>query len=68
VRRSRTINVPLSRRRISRQYLRDFSRIVKEQETVEGIVSAMLDLHGDRDNQRVIWHCAREAVKKLREA
>lgn len=54
--------------RESQQYLRDFSRIVKEQETVEGIVSAMLDLHGDRDNQRVIWHCAREAVKKLREA
>ena len=48
----------------SQQYLRDFSRIVNEKETVEDIVAAMLDLHGDRDNPRVVWHCAREAVKK----
>lgn len=47
----------------SQQYLRDFSRIVNEKETVEDIVSAMLELHGDRDNPRVVWHCAREAVK-----
>ena len=48
----------------SQQYLRDFSRIVNEKETVEDIVAAMLDLHGDRDNPRVVWHCAREAIKK----
>jgi glyoxylase-like metal-dependent hydrolase (beta-lactamase superfamily II) len=48
----------------SQEYLRDFSRIVNENETVEDIVSAMLELHGDRDNPRVVWHCAREAVKK----
>ena len=34
----------------SRQYLRDFSRVVDEQETVEEIVAAMMQLHGDRDN------------------
>ena len=48
----------------SQQYLRDFSKVVETQETVEGIVQAMLELHPDRDNPRVIWHCAREAVKK----
>jgi hypothetical protein len=48
----------------SRQYLRDFSRIVDEQETVEGIVRAMLELHGDRDNPRVLWYGARQAVAK----
>ena len=25
-------------------------------------------LHPDRDNPRVVWHCAREAVKKRPEA
>ncbi|MDT4900561.1 MAG: hypothetical protein QOJ78_1491, partial [Pseudonocardiales bacterium] len=45
-------------------YLRDFSRVVEEQETVDDIVKTMLDLHPDRDNPRVVWHCAREAVKK----
>ena len=48
----------------SRQYLRDFSRIVDGQETVEGIVAAMLELHGDRDNPRVLWYGARQAVAK----
>ena len=48
----------------SRQYLRDFSRIVDERETVEGIVAAMLKLHGDRDNPRVLWYGARQAVAK----
>jgi glyoxylase-like metal-dependent hydrolase (beta-lactamase superfamily II) len=48
----------------SRQYLRDFSRIVDEQETVEGIVAAMLELHGDRDNPRVLWYGARQAIAK----
>lgn len=47
----------------SQQYLRDFSRLLAEEETVEGIVSAMLEMHPDRDNPRVVWHSAREAVK-----
>ena len=48
----------------SQQYLRDFSRVVETEETVEDIVKTMLELHPDRDNPRVVWHCAREAVKK----
>ena len=48
----------------SKQYLRDFSRIVEEQDTVEAIVTEILALHGDRDNPRVHWHCARQAVAK----
>ncbi|HEY2320022.1 MAG TPA: MBL fold metallo-hydrolase [Solirubrobacteraceae bacterium] len=52
----------------SQQYLRDFSRIVETEETVEDIVKAMLALHPDRDNPRVVWHCAREAVKRREQA
>jgi glyoxylase-like metal-dependent hydrolase (beta-lactamase superfamily II) len=52
----------------SQQYLRDFSRVVETEETVEDIVKAMLALHPDRDNPRVVWHCAREAVKKREQA
>jgi len=48
----------------SRRYLRDFSRIVDERETVEEIVAAMLESHGDRDNPRVLWYGARQAVAK----
>ena len=48
----------------SQQYLRDFSRIAGEQDTAEDIVAAMLELHGDRDNQRTLWHSARTAVAK----
>ena len=48
----------------SRQYLRDFSRVVASQDTVEDIVAAMLKLHPDRDNPRVVWHCAGEAVSR----
>jgi glyoxylase-like metal-dependent hydrolase (beta-lactamase superfamily II) len=48
----------------SRHYLRDFSRVVQEQETVEGVVAAMLELHGDRDNPRVLWYGARQALAK----
>jgi glyoxylase-like metal-dependent hydrolase (beta-lactamase superfamily II) len=52
----------------SQQYLRDFSRVVETEETVEDIVKAMLALHPNRDNPRVVWHCAREAVKKREQA
>ena len=48
----------------SQQYLRDFSRIVNEGGGVQDIVSAMLKLHGDRDNPRTLWHSARVAVAK----
>ena len=43
----------------SQQYLRDFSRVVETEDTVENIVVAMLEQHPDRDNTRVVWHCAR---------
>jgi glyoxylase-like metal-dependent hydrolase (beta-lactamase superfamily II) len=52
----------------SQQYLRDFSRVVETEETVEDIVKAILALHPDRDNPRVAWHCAREAFKKREQA
>jgi hypothetical protein len=42
--------------------------VVETQKTVEDMVDKMLELHGDRDNPRVIWHCAREAVKKREQA
>jgi glyoxylase-like metal-dependent hydrolase (beta-lactamase superfamily II) len=48
----------------SQQYLRDFSRIVNDGGGVEEIVAAMLELHGDRDNPRTLWHSARTAVAK----
>jgi hypothetical protein len=41
--------------------------VVTSEQTVEGIVSAMMELHPDRDNPRVVWHSAREAVKKRQE-
>lgn len=48
----------------SRQYLRDFTRIVNEGGSVEQVVAAMLALRGDRDNPRTLWHSARTAVGK----
>lgn len=48
----------------SQQYLRDFTHIVGEGYGVEDIVKAMLELHGDRDNPRTLWHSARAAVAK----
>jgi len=48
----------------SQKYLADFSRVVDSEDAVEDIVAKMLELHPDRDNPRVVWHCAREAVKK----
>jgi hypothetical protein len=41
--------------------------VVTSEQTVEGIVSAMMELLPDRDNPRVVWHSAREAVKKRQE-
>ncbi len=48
----------------SGQYLRDFTRIVDEQETVEANVAATMELHGDRDNPWVLWYGAGQAVAK----
>ena len=64
------VGVPNDPRSIgeSQQYLRDFSRVVETEEAVEDIVKAMLGLHPDRDNPRVVWHSAREAVKKREQA
>jgi hypothetical protein len=50
----------------SQQYLRDFSRIVNDGGSVQDIVTAMLQIHGDRDNPRVLWHSSRTAVAKRR--
>jgi glyoxylase-like metal-dependent hydrolase (beta-lactamase superfamily II) len=51
----------------SQQYLSDFSRIAGSEDTVEGIVKAMLELHPERDNPRVVWHSAREEIKRRRQ-
>ena len=46
----------------SQQYRRDFTRIAKEQNTVEDLVSGMMELHGDRDNPHTLWISARAAM------
>ena len=46
----------------SQQYLRDFTRVAAEQDTVDGIVAEMLKLHGDRDNPYTLWLSARRIV------
>jgi glyoxylase-like metal-dependent hydrolase (beta-lactamase superfamily II) len=46
----------------SQQYLRDFTRIATERDTVEALVAGMMELHGDRDNPHTLWISARAAV------
>src|SRR5260370_23264406 len=46
----------------SQQYLRDFTRIAKERDTVQDLVSGMMELHGDRDNPHTLWISARAAM------
>lgn len=48
----------------SQAYLRDFDAVLERHDSVEGIVAAMLELHGDRDNPRVLWHGARTALAR----
>ncbi|MFC0431013.1 MBL fold metallo-hydrolase [Kutzneria buriramensis] len=48
----------------SSQYLRDFSHIVATHDSVDGVVAAMLDRHGDRDNPRTLWHSARQVLAR----
>jgi glyoxylase-like metal-dependent hydrolase (beta-lactamase superfamily II) len=52
----------------SQQYLRDFTRVATSEDTIEGIVTTMLELHPDRDNPRVVWHSAREEIKRRQPA
>lgn len=52
----------------SQQYLRDFTHVANSEDTVQGIVKAMLELHPDRDNPRVVWHSAREEIKRRQPA
>ena len=49
----------------SKQYLRDFSRVASEQDTVEGIVAEMLKLHGERDNPYTLFLSASRIVANL---
>ena len=46
----------------SQQYLRDFTRIANQRDTVEDLVAGMMELHGDRDNPHTLWISARAAV------
>jgi glyoxylase-like metal-dependent hydrolase (beta-lactamase superfamily II) len=48
----------------SKQYLRDFSRIVAEETTVAGIVARMVERYLDWANGRTLWHSARTAVAR----
>ena len=48
----------------SQQYLGDVARIANSEDTVEGMAKAMLELHPDRDNPRVVWHSSRQEIKR----
>lgn len=48
----------------TRQYLRDFSDIARDEVDPAVIVARMLELHGDRDNPRTLWHSARAAAAR----
>jgi hypothetical protein len=46
----------------SQQYLRDLSRAVAEESTVESIVARMVELYPDWQNHRTLWYSARTVV------
>ena len=48
----------------SQQYLRDFSQVANERDSVQGIVEGMLALHGDRENPHTLWISARGEIAK----
>ncbi len=48
----------------SQQYLRDFSRVANERDSVQGIVEGVLALHGDRENPHTLWISARGEIAK----
>jgi glyoxylase-like metal-dependent hydrolase (beta-lactamase superfamily II) len=43
----------------SQQYLRDFTTVAKGSDTVNDLVQAMLELHGERDQAHTLWISAR---------
>ena len=48
----------------SQQYLSDFSTVAKESDTVDDLVHAMLELHGERDQAHTLWISARAEVAR----
>ena len=50
----------------SQQYLRNFTRIVAEETTADGIVARMVQLYPDWENHRTLWYSARTAVARKR--
>jgi glyoxylase-like metal-dependent hydrolase (beta-lactamase superfamily II) len=48
----------------SQQYVRDFTAIAKKDGTVEDLVHAMLELHGERDQPHTLWVSARAEVAR----
>jgi glyoxylase-like metal-dependent hydrolase (beta-lactamase superfamily II) len=48
----------------SRQYLRDFSRIVIEETTAAGIVARMVERYPDWGNLHTLWHSAKTAIDR----
>src|SRR5258708_9193699 len=46
----------------SQQYLRDFTTVANESDTVDDLVHAMLALHGERDPSHTLWSSARAEV------
>jgi glyoxylase-like metal-dependent hydrolase (beta-lactamase superfamily II) len=49
---------------VSQQYVRDFNASAKDADTVEDIVSRMLELHGERDQPHTLWISARAEVAR----
>jgi glyoxylase-like metal-dependent hydrolase (beta-lactamase superfamily II) len=48
----------------SQQYLRDFTTVATKGGTVENLVHAMLELHGERDQPHTLWISARAEVAR----
>src|SRR6202163_3821837 len=48
----------------SQRYLRDFTTLAKNGDTVEDLVHGMLELHGERDQPHTLWISARAEVAR----
>ena len=48
----------------SQQYLHDFTAVANETDTVDDLVHAMLELHGERDQEHTLWISARAEVAR----
>jgi len=46
------------------QYLRDFSRVANERDSVQGMVEAMLARHDDWENPHTLWISAHGEIAK----